>query len=149
MKARHKPKDYSSMLGSADYWNFFFGKWPNEPLLHFQVSNVFHESNYMSHVQRYSHMSFPWLIPTKAKRFFNNPDSFLTVMLVSWFFNPLRLISLVMASNTVSGAEITFCLESIYKRKICFVRVPWLFFVRWLSWKNLTKLKTRDQIYLP
>ena len=59
--------------------------------LHFQVSGVFQESNYNSHVQRYSHMSFPWLIPPKAKRFFNNPDSFWSVMMVSLLFILVKL----------------------------------------------------------
>ena len=59
--------------------------------LHFQVSGVFQESNYNSHVQRYSHMSFPWLIPPKAERFFNNPDSFWSVMMVSLLFIPDKL----------------------------------------------------------
>ena len=36
-------------------------------------------------------MSFPWLIPPKAERFFNNPDSFWSVMMVSLIFIPVKL----------------------------------------------------------
>ena len=75
--------------------------------IYFQVSNVFHEENYMSHAQRYNHMSFPWLVPPKVKRFFTNPDSIWSVMLVSNIYTHILLTHL--------------CLDFLFNTKIVVV----------------------------